>query len=114
MKTPLLLLVLASLVCSSTVAAKCDCTITPYKPDPPCFIECVSKVLASASYGELTGKYGLSDDLSRKIIDARANADISSGWYTRVLSPSDVSHIDAKFSHFRPDSSEKHKELPRF
>src|SRR5437867_1798467 len=99
MKTKLILAPLLLIItCSPTFADDCNCKIVPFKPDPPCFQACVSKILASASYGELTGKYGLPDDISRKIINAREKgADTSSGWYKNVLSSYDISHIDAKF-----------------
>ncbi|MEN3368715.1 MAG: hypothetical protein V7609_858 [Verrucomicrobiota bacterium] len=111
MKTFLVSLVLIVLMCSSMIADNCDCTITPYKPDPPCFLTCVSKILANASYSELTGKYGLSEDISKKIIQAREKTpDTSTGWYRNILSNSDVSRVDAQFNSrssdiYRPDSS---------
>jgi len=99
MKKLLLFLLLISSVRSSTFAADCDCTITPYKPDPPCFVTCVSKALANASYSQLTGKYGLSEDVAKRIIQAREKgADTSPGWYRKILTNSDVSHVDAKFN----------------
>ena len=56
-------------VLSSGCPDGCDCTIAPFKSS--CFEQCVTKVLAQASYGELTGKYGLPQDTARKIISAR-------------------------------------------
>src|SRR5436190_7254261 len=90
--------------CSLTLSDDCDCKIVPFKPDPPCFQTCVSKILASASYSELTGKYGLSDEISRKIVNAREKGmNTSTGWYKKILSDSDISHIHAKFNGLRQD-----------
>ena len=112
MKT-FLLSVASVLILSTSAIAQCDCTITPYKPDPPCFMVCVSKALASASYAELTGKYGLSGDIAQRIINAREKqTDTSTGWYTKSLSGADITHVDAKFSALKDNSSSNDSRNP--
>jgi hypothetical protein len=107
MKTTIFI-VASSVIISSSAFADCDCTITPYKPDPPCFMTCVSKILAHAPYDELTSKYGLSKDVAQKVIDAREKGtDKSTGWYTKTLNSADITHIDAKFKSLNDSGSTK-------
>ncbi len=77
--------------------AGCDCTIVPFKP-PPCFEECVGRILAQASYGDLTGKYGLPPSIADSIIKAREHgAATSSDWYKKALGPAEGSTVDGIF-----------------
>ncbi len=112
MKTNLIFATLLLIIaCSPTLADDCDCKIVPFKPDPPCFQTCVSKILASASYSELTGKYGLSGEISRKILNAREKGtNTSTGWYKKIMSDSDISHINAKFNGLRQDGIYKRQD----
>jgi len=68
MKTVLMLMV-ASLW-SGCFDRGCDCTIVPFKSDD-CFKQCVPKIVANASYSELTEKYGLPQDTASQVISAR-------------------------------------------
>jgi hypothetical protein len=79
---------------SQACFAECDCTIIPFKP-PPCFEQCVAKILSEASYSELTGKYGLPRDIAGRIISAREHG--GSDWYRKTLDSSEKSTIDAIF-----------------
>jgi len=92
------LLFLVSICLGRAVFAECDCTIIPFKPDPPCFKQCVGKILASASHAEMTGKYGIPDDIADRIIDVREHGGATSvDWYKKALSRSDASRIEAIF-----------------
>jgi len=58
-------------------AQNCDCTIYPFKPDPPCYEKCTAKILANAVEEELELIVGLDKHLAGKIVefDGRRNAD---------------------------------------
>ena len=45
----------------------CDCTIWPFKPDPPCFDRCVAKHLAISSANILENVFGLPEDAAKAI-----------------------------------------------
>jgi len=89
--------ILVPIFVTRAVLAECDCTIVPFKP-PPCFEQCVGKILAQASYGELTGKYGIPHDIADRIISAREHGSAtSSDWYRKVLGGSAASTVDGIF-----------------
>jgi hypothetical protein len=68
MKTVLMLIVAG--LASGCPDRGCDCTIVPFKSDN-CLKQCVPKIVAEASYSELTEKYRLPQDTASKIITAR-------------------------------------------
>jgi hypothetical protein len=47
--------------------SRCDCTITPFEPDPPCADICIAKYLAIASLDDLRNIFGLPDDIAKMI-----------------------------------------------
>jgi hypothetical protein len=98
MKTVFLILV--STILTHAALAECDCTIVPFQPNPPCFQQCVSKILSKATYSELTGIFKLPEDVSKKIISLREQGGTSSSdWYKKALSASEISHIDTAFKN---------------
>ena len=52
---------------SPSIAADCDCTIFPFKPDPPCFDVCTAKHLAVATASELMTIAGIDSNIARLI-----------------------------------------------
>ena len=91
-------LIVAGLLASCTPHPHCDCTILPFKPDPPCFEQCVPKILSSASYSDLTTKYGLPHDIANRIINAREQGEANApNWYAKVLDKSQRSKVDTIF-----------------
>ena len=50
-----------------SIAADCDCTIFPFKPDPPCFDICTAKHLSVATASELELIAGIEPNISRLI-----------------------------------------------
>lgn len=47
--------------------AKCDCTIVPFKPSPPCFELCYVKYASQANASTLTEVLGLTEELAKKL-----------------------------------------------
>jgi hypothetical protein len=47
--------------------ADCDCTIYPFKPDPPCVRQCSAKVLAGSNYTSLVTVLGLSPEIAQRV-----------------------------------------------
>jgi hypothetical protein len=84
----------------------CDCTIIPFKPDPPCFQQCVTTITSQASYAELTGKYGVPSNIATRIINARQRDPF--GWYTKALNGSERSEVEAIF-RTKPDYLERNR-----
>jgi hypothetical protein len=62
----IMVLILVSLA-NHSIAADCDCTIVPFKPDPPCFDICTAKHLAVATASELETIAGIDPNISRLI-----------------------------------------------
>lgn len=90
----LLLLVLTPLVKGQD---KCDCTIVPFKPAPPCFDYCSSKLLATATKEELVLIVGLQWNTAGKIVKwkARNSAD-SLEDYKKILSEAELKKLREK------------------
>ena len=75
----------------------CNCTKTPFTPDPPCFGVCAAKILGHAEFEDLTALFGLPPDLCRKIIDSPSRFTAIS--LESYLRPKDISIIREAFAH---------------
>lgn len=49
-------------------AQQCDCTITPFKPSPPCFDKCTLNLLAGANLKDLQFAFGLKKDTAERLL----------------------------------------------
>src|SRR5437868_12026529 len=67
MKFALSLMFLLSII-PAVYAQRCDCTITPFKPSPPCFDECTVNLLAGADLKDLRYAFGLKKDTAEKLL----------------------------------------------
>ena len=77
---PLVLLLLLS--SSSVLAVECDCTIYPFKPNPPCYSACVAKLSSQKNIdlsavknidpGVAVGIKVLSESKERYVIDFKS------------------------------------------
>jgi hypothetical protein len=100
MKLPLFTLVIA--FAARSTFAECDCTITPFQP-PSCAKECMAKIAAKATYGELTGLLHIEASVSKKIIDFPERASATSiEAYRGVLSDSELATYKAKVGNANP------------
>ena len=68
----MIVLVLLS-VTNPGIAADCDCTIFPFKPDPPCFDICTAKSLSVATVSELVKIAGIDSNIARLIVSIPEN-----------------------------------------
>lgn len=68
----IIVLVLLSFT-NPSIAADCDCTIFPFKPDPPCFDICTAKHLAVATASELETIVGIDSNIARRIASIPEN-----------------------------------------
>lgn len=55
--------------------SKCDCTIVPFKPSPPCFDYCCSKVLKNSTLEELQLILGVKEEIARRIVEWKGRKD---------------------------------------
>lgn len=91
-------LTIVAFVFASVASADCDCTITPFKPDPPCFEKCSAKILSLANRNQLTLIFGFSPVLADRIIAVPGRSDATSlAPYRVALSPEEVLKIELTF-----------------
>lgn len=83
-------LIVAMCVSSSVLAASstppCDCTIYPFRPEPPCAGQCTAKAIANADPGTLTRILKLKPESAERVAaipDAQKPTDISG--YANIL-----------------------------
>ena len=67
---------------------KCDCSITPYKPDS-CFKQCAGGVLKNSTELDLKLVLGLKDDVAEKILRLNISSDSSALTLDKYLSQFD-------------------------
>ena len=54
-------------------AQQCDCTITPFKPSPPCFDTCSAKLLSRSTKIELEVAFGLKKETAEAVLAWQSN-----------------------------------------
>jgi hypothetical protein len=59
----------ALIVAVGVAWGECDCTIYPFKPDPPCSRECCGRVLKATSSTELQSILAVNREMAEKIKD---------------------------------------------
>jgi len=86
--------------------ADCDCTIVPFKPDPPCFQKCAGKILSEASVTQLTTIMGLDSALAQKIVAWRSGESRRLfDWYKSRLTPREVVVLETAFKNLTPEQT---------
>jgi hypothetical protein len=48
-------------------AQKCDCTIYPFRPDPPCFSTCMASLISNISEQDAKNILGLQTQLAKRV-----------------------------------------------
>jgi hypothetical protein len=66
-KRYLLALVGLTVGTSALAAQNCDCTVYPFRPDPPCAASCSAKLLEKSDYSSLVNILGLKPDTAKQI-----------------------------------------------
>ena len=76
----------------------CDCTIFPFKPDPPCFKICAARMLNNISPEELQVVLGLSHKVAKTIACyVLGKKEVESlEEYEEVLSPKDMRTLEKR------------------
>lgn len=78
---------------------KCDCTITPFKPSPPCLDHCCTKVLSTSTTEELQLILGIQREAAKRIVDwkdrekAKRLED-----FEKVLTPKEIKDVSGKIN----------------
>jgi hypothetical protein len=104
MKNRLVLLALLFTGTSVLAAEQCDCTIYPFKPDPPCAQMCSAKLLAGSNYSTLVNVLGLKPDTARKVttIPADRKPGVLSGYET-VLHKTEFEALNVRMRSLSQD-----------
>lgn len=78
---------------------KCDCTITPFKPSPPCLSHCCAKVLATSTREELELILGLQREEADRIVnwEGRERAKTLKD-FEKILSPKEIRSLSGKIN----------------
>lgn len=75
----------------------CDCSIFPFRPDPPCFKICAAKMLNDVSPEELQVVLGLPDKIAEKMNSYAMGRELESlEEYKGVLSANDMKLLEKK------------------
>ena len=91
--------------------AQCDCTIFPFKPNPPCHKECSVAILQRASSSSLQKLLGIKDDTAQKIVAARNNGARSLTDFQNKLSPEDTRQVTDGLKKLSTDKIKSSTEL---
>lgn len=85
---------------SPTYAAddKCNCTLFPYKPDPPCFAQCTALLLSSNGKSNLEKYLGISSTLADKI-SGHAIASAQAGGFLSVLTAEEKQELSQQLQN---------------
>jgi hypothetical protein len=85
-------------IAGSIAWGKCNWTIYPSKPDPPCFNECCVRFLKNASVDELQSVLGVEREAAEKINALKTKAVVlrSLEEYGDVLSPTQFKSIERR------------------
>jgi hypothetical protein len=96
----LLGIIIALMLPLVAVATECDCTITPFKPNPPCFATCTAKLVSEANFKQLTKIFRVPEVVSQKIMELpnRSNATTLDA-YKKVLSEDEISTVKKVFEN---------------
>jgi hypothetical protein len=91
-------LLLATLVSSAFAQTpKCDCTIVPFKPSPPCFDYCCSKVLKNSTFEELQLILGVKEETARRIVEWKGRKDAKTlGDFKEIMSQDEIKKLSKK------------------
>lgn len=105
MKKCLLLVFVVVLLAGVQVRAQnCDCNITPYKPDPPCFNSCAAGILALVSLSDLINIIRLPESLARKIVEwPDRHIARSFEAYREILAPAEYVGLAARLNSLRQE-----------
>lgn len=68
MKNIILIIILVFMSAQTIMAEDCNCTIFPFKPDPPCFNVCAARLIDKAAVEELEFIVGLDKDVAQRIV----------------------------------------------
>jgi len=98
----IVLTILFLLALAPTVKGQdCDCTITPFKPEPPCYSKCRSalRLLARANMEELQRILGLEEDTAQKIVGLKGRSHAKTlRDYSVVLTDQEIATIAEKIN----------------
>lgn len=57
------------------IDTKCGCTEYPFKPQPPCYDQCVARYLSSSDIAELKANLGISPELEELIFNFQSSVE---------------------------------------
>jgi len=99
MKKTAFMFVLLFASAGAAQAQSCNCTTTPFLPDPPCWNVCTVGLLASVGLDQLVQVIGVRESVARKIVDWPYRSSVSSFQdYRAILTEEELAHVAAKIN----------------
>jgi hypothetical protein len=103
MKNIILVIIFFIMSAQTIMAEDCNCTIFPFKPDPPCFTICAARLINKAAVEELEFIVGLDKDVAQRIVSFAKKSPVKKGppvksldMYKQVLSEKEYQTIENK------------------
>lgn len=76
---------------------KCNCTIVPFKPSPPCLDICCTKVLTTSTFEELELILGVQRETARRIVGWKERASAKTlEDFKKILSAEEINNLSGK------------------
>ena len=101
MRSIAMAVILLTLTGASALAQdpKCNCTIVPFKPSPPCLDFCCTRVLTTSTFEELELILGVQRETARRIVGwkERENAKALKD-FEKILSVEEIDALSGKIN----------------
>ncbi len=97
MRNITLVIILVFMSAQKIMAEDCNCTIFPFKPDPPCFKICATSLIDKATIEELEFIVGLDKDVAQRSVSFAKKGPVESlDMYKQVLSEKEFQMLENK------------------
>lgn len=96
MRNIILVIILVFLSAQKVMAEDCKCIIVPFKPDPPCFKICATRLINKAAIEEMELIIGLDKDVAQRIAKKSESPVESIDIYKQVLSEKEFQTLENK------------------
>jgi hypothetical protein len=78
---------------------KCNCTIVPFKPSPPCLDICCTRVLTTSTFEELELILGVQRETARRIVEWKGREKAKTlEDFEKILSSEEIKNLSGKIN----------------